>query len=375
MTLDRMPASGARSAHAVDQVEERLAASRTGASGAAAARWRAGRRCRSRARPRASRPSRRAGRAGSRPAAGRTPAPARCPATAASSGSIVSSSRRSPRSLPYDVEFSLTRKISLTPCSPSQRASASTSDGRRETNAPRNIGMAQNAHRRSQPLAIFSGAHGRPSSRARITRGPLAGTGPSIVTDSGARLSSTPLAPTAPGVSEAVAPPWPGRATEPAPCWRAAGDSGSSRRRSDGHVRGGLVPVRGSAVEVAGHVDVGVEPEHRVGLGQLGGELLAVPLGQAADGHDGLGAAAVLEVGGLEQRVDRVLLGLLDEAAGVDHGDVGLGRVVDQQPPLGGEPAGQLLGVDLVAGAAEGHEGDAAGSTARGVVAAVMASL
>ena len=106
---------------------------------------------------------------------------------------------------------------------------------------------------------------------------------------------------------------------------------------------------------------VGVEAEHRVGLGQLVGELLAVALGEAADGDDLLGAAAcALEVGGLEQRVDRVLLGLLDEAAGVDHGDVGLGGVVDEQPPLGGEPAGQLLGVDLVAGAPQGHEGDAA---------------
>ena len=36
--------------------------------------------------------------------------------------------------------------------------------------------------------------------------------------------------------------PWPGSATG-RPCWRAAGDSGSSLRRSDGHVRGRRVPV------------------------------------------------------------------------------------------------------------------------------------
>ena len=101
------------------------------------------------------------------------------PSTAASSGSSVSSSRRSPRSLPYDVEFSLTRNSSRTPCSASHRASVSTSAGRRETNAPRNDGIAQKAQRRSQPEAILSGAHGRPSSRRRTTRGPLSGATPS----------------------------------------------------------------------------------------------------------------------------------------------------------------------------------------------------
>src|SRR5450631_2719062 len=114
------------------------------------------------------------------------------PSTAAISGSIVSSRRRSPRSLPYDVEFSLTRKTSLTSCSPSQRASARTSEGRLDTKEPRNIGIAQKAQRRSQPLAIFSGAHGLPSRRARITRGPLAGDGPWTVSRDGAVLTSPP---------------------------------------------------------------------------------------------------------------------------------------------------------------------------------------
>ena len=44
----------------------------------------------------------------------------------------------------------------------------------------------------------------------------------------------------------------------------------------------------------SGRLGVGVEAEHRVGLGQLLGELLAVPLGQAADGDDlraGVGGA------------------------------------------------------------------------------------
>ena len=72
-----------------------------------------------------------------------------------------------------------------------------------------------------------------------------------------------------------------------------------------------------------------------------------------------------LEVGGLEQRVDGVLLGRLDEAAGVDHDGVGVLGVVDEHEAAGLEPAGQLLGVDLVAGAAEGHHGDASAGSGR----------
>ena len=70
------------------------------------------------------------------------------------------------------------------------------------------------------------------------------------------------------------------------------------------------------------------------------------------------GPTLALEVGGLEQRVDTVLLGLLDEPAGVDQHGVGGGRVVDQPEPVGGQPARELLGVDVVASAAQRHHGD-----------------
>src|SRR5450631_4233747 len=120
--------------------------------------------------------------------------------------------------------------------------------------------------------------------------------------------------------------------------------------------------------EVTRHVGVGVETEHRVRLGQLGGKLRAIPLGQAAHGHDLLGAPGAFELGGLQERVDGVLLGLLDEAAGVDHSDISLGGIIDQQPPLGRQATGQLFGVDLVASATQcdqRHAPSAAGS-ARG---------
>ena len=244
-------------------------------------------------------------RAASRPAAGRTAAPARCRRAPASSGSSVSSSRRSPRSLPYDVEFSLTSTSSRTPCSASQRASARTSDGRRETKAPRKLGIAQNVQRRSQPRASFSGATGLSSSRRRTTVGP---------------------------------PAWPGRPMSIAPgsttLARSTGLIGSSLRRSPGCGSPGRSPSSTAAGGV-GQAGVGVEAEHGVGLGQLLGELLAVPLGQAADGDD-LGAG----VGRGEQRVDRVLLGALDEAAGVHDDDVGASSSsTSSQPAASSRPA------------------------------------
>src|SRR6266700_5119731 len=97
------------------------------------------------------------------------------PGTAASAGKTSSRSRRFPRSLPYDVEFSLTSTSSRTPSPASQAASASRSAGSRETNAPRKDGIAQKVHRRSHPDAIFSGAASPRDSLRRSTRGPEAG--------------------------------------------------------------------------------------------------------------------------------------------------------------------------------------------------------
>ena len=115
---------------------------------------------------------------------------------------------------------------------------------------------------------------------------------------------------------------------------------------------------RQDPAQPVGDVGVVVEPQHGVGLGQAGRQLRAVPLGEATDRDDGPRASGHLEVGGLEQRVDAVLLGLLDEPARVDHDGVGVGRVLDQREPAGRQSPRQLLGVDLVAGAAQGHQRD-----------------
>ena len=117
---------------------------------------------------------------------------------------------------------------------------------------------------------------------------------------------------------------------------------------------------RDDRAQLGRDVGVVVEAEHCVRLGQRLGEVLAVALGQAADGDDRLGPAPVpggrLQVGRLEQGVDGVLLGRLDEAAGVDHDGVGVLGVLDQDEPAGLEAPGELLGVDLVAGTAQGHD-------------------
>ena len=127
--------------------------------------------------------------------------------------------------------------------------------------------------------------------------------------------------------------------------------------------------VRDRALAVQDRVQPGadvlvvVEAQDRVGLRQRLGELLAVALGQAADGDDGLGLPArVLRLGVRrgDQRVDRVLLRGLDEPAGVDHRDVRAVGILDQIPAVGREPAGQLLGVHVVAGAAQRDQGHGA---------------
>ena len=63
--------------------------------------------------------------------------------------------------------FSLTKNISETPFSASQRASLMISVGLREIKEPRKYGIAQNEQRRSQPDAIFNGAHGATPRRLR----------------------------------------------------------------------------------------------------------------------------------------------------------------------------------------------------------------
>ncbi|CAM5733196.1 hypothetical protein SMICM304S_02975 [Streptomyces microflavus] len=121
-------------------------------------------------------------------------------------------------------------------------------------------------------------------------------------------------------------------------------------RGVDAAVEDGLEPV--------GDVGVVVESEDTVRLRQGLGEVLAVALGHAADGDDGLGAAVLLEIVGFEQGVDGVLLGGFDEPTGVDDCDIRVGGILDEVPAVRCQAACQLLRVHLVTGAAKSDKGD-----------------
>ena len=206
---------------------------------------------------------------------------------------------------------------------------------------PRKDGMAQKEQRRSQPEASFTEATGLVSSRRRSgARGPEAG------------RDARPGGPRGPGGSA----PWPGSAT-PA----AVLALGRAERQQLAPVARGVRGVDAAVedgLEAVGDVGVVVEAEDAVGLGQGLGELLAVPLGHAADGDHGLGPAVVLEIVGFEQGVDGVLLGGFDESAGVDDGDIRVGGVLDELPAVRCQAACELLRVHLVTGAAKSDKGD-----------------
>ena len=230
--------------------------------------------------------------------------------------------------------------ISLTPCSASQRVSPSTSEGRREMKEPRKDGMAQKEQRRSQPEASFTEATGLPSSRRRSGRARPGGRGEPVRQVLGRACPGRGRAAPRPAGVLAL-----GRADRQQLAPVARGVRGVDAAAEDG-------------LEAVGDVGVVVEAEHAVGLGQRLGEFLAVPLGHAADGHDGLGSAVILEIVGLQEGVDGVLLGGLDEATGVDDGDVRVGGVLDELPAVRRQAACELLRVHLVTGAAKSDKGD-----------------
>ena len=107
-------------------------------------------------------------------------------------------------------------------------------------------------------------------------------------------------------------------------------------------------PRRRAVVEqLGGPVDV-VGAHHDVDVGGPLAHGVAVLLGQAA-GHDDLAALALglprLEVA--EVAVELVV-GVLPDAARVEHDDVGIGQVAGRDEPVGLEQAGDALGVVLV---------------------------
>ena len=102
-----------------------------------------------------------------------------------------------------------------------------------------------------------------------------------------------------------------------------------------------------------------VEGGKHVELGHRRSQLGLVTGDEAAIGGNP-SAACVSRLAGLKKGVDRLLLGGVDEPAGVDEDEVGRAR---RRDPVPGPDQGGLetVGIGLVLGAAESDDGEARG--------------
>ena len=98
--------------------------------------------------------------------------------------------------------------------------------------------------------------------------------------------------------------------------------------------------------------------EKGVHLGQLLQDLLTVALGQTAGDDDALQGAVLLKPGLVQDVVDGLLLGALNEGAGVDDDDVRVDILRGQLVARGHHLMEHDLGIQLVLGTAKGNESD-----------------
>ena len=129
-------------------------------------------------------------------------------------------------------------------------------------------------------------------------------------------------------------------------CGRLPGQGHRGADRSSGAGTGGIGGFGGIGGER------GAEGRHQVHLGEGGGQLVAVALGHAPGDHQA--GAGRTPVGEVEDGVDRLLAGGLDEGAGVDHHQVGVLGALGRLVAVRRQGAGQLVRVDLVLRAAQG---------------------
>jgi len=137
-----------------------------------------------------------------------------------------------------------------------------------------------------------------------------------------------------------------------------AGGAGDLRVRED--VEGGVVVCVAAGRKTGGGED-GFEfagADYGVYFGDVLLNLVAVALDEAAGYDDALGFATVLllVLDHLEDGVDGLLLGGVDEAAGVDDDDLGVFGAGGELGTVVVEQAHHDFGVDEVFGAAEGDE-------------------
>ena len=98
--------------------------------------------------------------------------------------------------------------------------------------------------------------------------------------------------------------------------------------------------------------------EDRIDLGDLLLQLGAVALGEAAGDDQAAAGAVLLVLRHLEDGVDRLLLGRIDERAGIHHEDVGVGRVVRQLVARLLRQPEHHLGIDEVFGTPQRDQSD-----------------
>jgi hypothetical protein len=137
----------------------------------------------------------------------------------------------------------------------------------------------------------------------------------------------------------------------------AAVADGHRHARIGGRQLGGRL-AGGKIAAQLGQAWVIVEPDAGVGVVEEAVELRG-PLrafDQAAEGHHGLEAAVALEILDLAQHAGRFLAGVVDESAGVDQADVGVGRAFGDEEAGADQLAEDALGVDGILGAAQADQ-------------------
>ena len=123
-------------------------------------------------------------------------------------------------------------------------------------------------------------------------------------------------------------------------------------------IEGGGCTIRGRNARSVQDVFELTGADDCVDLGDVLPDLVAVALHQAAGDDDALGAAFGLVLDHLEDGRDRLLLGGVDEAAGVDDDDLGVFGVGGEGGSVVVEHAHHHFGVDEVFGTAKRDEAD-----------------
>ncbi len=278
--------------------------------------------------------SRRPGWAASRRAGGTTPGPGDA-LDGRELGQQRLEKRRSPRSLPYDVEFSLTSKQLAYAVAASHLASSTTSVGRLDRNEPRNRGIAQKEQRRSHPDASLSGAIGPDPRRRRIARGPLAG--------------ACPLA----------GPARTGRVRAPI---RPAGRPVDGRERVAGS---GGRPDRGrrgfagdDAIAAGRDLRIVVEPQDRVRLRQGLGSSRPYRSARQPTATTARATPSRFRSAASRRASTESFFAASTNPQVLTTTSSADSALIDEHESTGVEPGGELLGVHVVAGTAQGDERD-----------------